>query len=271
MHTLLATELYSKPSTSFQYLHRTSFHPPHTLRSILKSQFIRIRRICTDIDDYWNHSQQFITFLKSRGFHNTILNKICQDIANILRRNLFRNINGTLLNALLTPNKSNRIPLVTTWHHKLSGFQSILHRHYQEMINEYPHIKFIFSEPLILSFRRNKNLRNWLVHSCSQNLLQKLISLLVTVLHVHPNEAKGCKLCPAMSNTSSITNKLTNKSCLTSGGKCNTTDTIYTAECTKHNKHLLVFLAPDIIFIGQMEKDIGRGVSRVQYLSTADQ
>ena len=24
-----ATELYSKPSASFQYLHRTSFHPPH--------------------------------------------------------------------------------------------------------------------------------------------------------------------------------------------------------------------------------------------------
>ena len=36
-------------------------------------------------------------------------------------------------------------------------------------------------------------------------------------------------------------------------------------------KHLLVFLAPNIIFIGQMEKDIGRGVSRVQYLSTAEQ
>ena len=38
-----------------------------------------------------------------------------------------------------------------------------------------------------------------------------------------------------MSNTSSITNKLTNKLCLTSGGKCNTTDTIYAAECMKHN------------------------------------
>ena len=37
------------------------------------------------------------------------------------------------------------------------------------------------------------------------------------------------------------------------------------------NKHLLVFLAPNIIFIGQMERDIGRSVSRVQYLSTADQ
>ena len=66
-HTL-ATELYSKPSASFQYLHRTSFHPPHTFRSILKSQFIGIRRICTDINDYWNHSQQFITVSKSVVF-----------------------------------------------------------------------------------------------------------------------------------------------------------------------------------------------------------
>ena len=36
-------------------------------------------------------------------------------------------------------------------------------------------------------------------------------------------------------------------------------------------KHLLVFLAPNIIFIGQLEKNIGRRASGVQYLSTADQ
>ena len=163
-HTL-AIELYSKPSASFQFLHRTSSHPLHMFCSILKSKFIRISGICTDINDNWNHSQQFITFFKSHGFHDTILNKICQDTADTLRCDLFRNINGTLLKALLTPNKSNRIPLVTTWHHKLSGFQSILHRRYQEMINEYPHLRRIFSKPLILFFRRNKNLWNWVMHS----------------------------------------------------------------------------------------------------------
>ena len=155
-HTL-ATKLYSIPSASFQYLHRTSSHPPHTFRSFLKSHVIRIRHIYTDIDDYWNHSQQFIAFFKSRGFHDTILNKICQDTANTV---IYSEINGTLLNALLTPNNSNRILLVTTWHHKLSGFQSILHWCYQEMINEYPHLKCIFSKPPILPFRRNKNLWN---------------------------------------------------------------------------------------------------------------
>ena len=38
-----------------------------------------------------------------------------------------------------------------------------------------------------------------------------------------------------MSNTNVITNKLSHKSCYTSGGKCSTTHTIYTAECTRHS------------------------------------
>ena len=103
------------------------------------------------------------------------------------------------------------------------------------MINEYPHLKFIFSEPHILSFRQNKNLRNLLVHSC---LTRPIPNNHFTRGHSTPclsKRGKGCKLCSAMSNTNSITNKLTNKSCLTSGGKCNTIDTIYAAEYTKHN------------------------------------
>ena len=58
----LISELCSKPTAPFQYLYRTSYHPPHTFRSILKSQFICIRRICSDIDDYWSHAERFSFF-----------------------------------------------------------------------------------------------------------------------------------------------------------------------------------------------------------------
>ena len=46
-HNILASQLYSKPTSAHQYLQRNSFHPPSLLKSIPKSQFIRIRRICT--------------------------------------------------------------------------------------------------------------------------------------------------------------------------------------------------------------------------------
>ena len=48
----LSTNLYCKPSSAHQYLNKQSSHPPHTIKSIPKSQFIRIRRICSFIDDY---------------------------------------------------------------------------------------------------------------------------------------------------------------------------------------------------------------------------
>ena len=37
-----------------------------------------------------------------------------------------------------------------------------------------------------------------------------------------------------MSKTNFITNIQSSKTCFTSGGRCNTSDTIYAAECTKH-------------------------------------
>ena len=60
----LVTELYAKPSASFQYLHRTSYHPPHTFRAMKKSQFIRIRRICITLEDHWAHATKFISFFQ---------------------------------------------------------------------------------------------------------------------------------------------------------------------------------------------------------------
>ena len=96
-------------------------------------------------------------------------------------------------------------------------------------VNEFPNLKYVFPEPPILLYRRNHNLHNLLVRSrftppsssrptsSSSPCLSKW--------------GKGFKLCHSMSNTNFITNI---QSCFTSGGRCNTSDTIYAAECTKH-------------------------------------
>ena len=52
-HNVLVSQLYSKPTSAHQYLQRNSFHPPSLLKSIPKSQFVLIRRICTHLSDYW--------------------------------------------------------------------------------------------------------------------------------------------------------------------------------------------------------------------------
>ena len=230
----LISELYSKSTASFQYLHRTSY-PPHTVHSILKSQFIRIRRICSDIDDYWFHAERFRDFFRSRGFKVISINKIVNDIAKTPRQTLFKSQNDTDTNLLLTSWKSSRIPFVTTWHKKLSGFQSILHSRHGEMIEQFPNLKRIFREAPILFFRRNRNLRNQLVHTSLTTGTGKCFEQSGYSTPCLSKRGRGCELYPFMSNTNIITDKLSHKSCHTSGGKCSTTGTIYAAECTRHS------------------------------------
>ena len=59
----LSTTLFAKPTASYQYLHAKSSHPFHTMKALPKSQFVRIRRICTFTTDYWKHANTFINFL----------------------------------------------------------------------------------------------------------------------------------------------------------------------------------------------------------------
>ena len=100
------------------------------------------------------------------------------------------------------------------------------------MINEFPNLKCVFPEPPILSYRHNHNLRKLLVRSRftppSSNRPTSNSSPCLS------KQGKGCKLRHSMSNTNSITNIQCSKTCFTSGRQCNTSDTIYAAECTKH-------------------------------------
>lgn len=47
----LGTRVYFKPTDTHALLHKTSHHPKHTYRGIIKSQLIRFNRICARHED----------------------------------------------------------------------------------------------------------------------------------------------------------------------------------------------------------------------------
>ena len=59
----LYTELNSKLASAHQYLHRTSFHHFSLIKSLPKSLFIRIRRICSKLSDYKTTQMYLFTIL----------------------------------------------------------------------------------------------------------------------------------------------------------------------------------------------------------------
>ena len=48
---VLSTSVFYKPTDSHSYLHYSSCHSPSTKNSIPYSQFLRLRRLCSDSDD----------------------------------------------------------------------------------------------------------------------------------------------------------------------------------------------------------------------------
>ena len=50
--TVLHTKVFLKPTDTHQLLKKSSFHPRHVAKGVLKSQVLRFKRISTSYDDY---------------------------------------------------------------------------------------------------------------------------------------------------------------------------------------------------------------------------
>ena len=64
----LSTTVFSKPRDAHVYLHPKSFHPEHMIRSIPKSQFLRLCKICFDSSDYIKESKEYLNFFIKQGY-----------------------------------------------------------------------------------------------------------------------------------------------------------------------------------------------------------
>ena len=59
----IETDLYTKPTDKHQYLLVSSCHPQHTKRAIPFSLALRLRRICSNPDNYKLRTNELIDYL----------------------------------------------------------------------------------------------------------------------------------------------------------------------------------------------------------------
>ncbi len=127
----LTTSLYSKPTASYQYLHRNSYHAKHVTNSLPKSQFMRIRRICASIHDYDVHANRFVQYFMKRNYHQKPLLTMMKEVREMNRETLL-----TYKKRDTTAN--NRIPLVLTYNHKLEGIGRAIRDTYELSLMKFP-------------------------------------------------------------------------------------------------------------------------------------
>ena len=103
----ISTTLHKKPTDSHGYLHYNSCHQVHIKNSIIYSQFLRYKRICTRNTDFIDHSRELTTYLLHKAYPIKVITKQCNKVNKIPPTTLLIQKQQTSTNCL---------PLVQIYH-----------------------------------------------------------------------------------------------------------------------------------------------------------
>ena len=154
----LYTSVHYKPTDSHSYLLYSSSHPSHFKNSIPYSQFLRLRRLCSEDSDFSLKSEEMCEFFDKRGYPASVVEAGHHRARQIDRQS-----------ALQTSQKenNNRIPFTLTFHPHNHAVKSIILKNFKLLQND-PDTGRIFLQPPLISFKRYKNIGNFLVRSAFQ-------------------------------------------------------------------------------------------------------
>ena len=151
---VLSVDLYTKPTDTHQYLSASSCHPRHCKSAIPYSQALRIRRICSSEENFVRHANELQSHLIHRGYNRSFVHQ------QIVRAGAICRIDALAPRSKRT--KSNRVPLVTTFHPNLPNLRRIT-KSFFPLLHTSSRLKQAIPETPIVAYRRPKNLRDLLV------------------------------------------------------------------------------------------------------------
>ena len=139
----LDLKVYFKETDTHALLHKTSFHPPHSYTGIVKSQLLRFHRICTQQEDFKGACKTLFSALRKRGYTRTFLRKAQKTFLEVKERD-----------------NAPKIALVTNYSTQSRIANAKIKRNYENRADGLlPQYK------IISAYRKNKNLKDYLVHS----------------------------------------------------------------------------------------------------------
>lgn len=215
----LGTTLYAKPTASYNYLHHNSYHVSHVKNSLPKSQFLRIRRICSTLADYDMHASKFVQYFVKRNYNQEYVKQKSDEVRAMKREDILeyrtRNVEAS----------AKRIPLVITHHHKFTGISKVLQNCFKRVTSQSKEFTKVFPQPPLVAYRRANNLKDRLVRA-NHHKVKKDTAIRSSTKSFIDNQ---------MNDSGSITNAISGRSCKIPGGSANTRGCIYAAECKKHS------------------------------------
>ena len=225
------TDLFTKDTDKHQYLHVTSSHPNSIKRAIPYGLGIRIKRICSDPEDYSVRRQEVKSHLRKRGYKDHLIEEQLKKVDTINRDQLLNYKQKT---------ENNRVPLVITFSKALPNVHRILRKN-MKTLHRSERLKQIFQTPPIVAFKRDKNIKDILVHK-KHNLM----------FYKSTNECtpcgQSCALCSHVIKTDNFTDNDGNEYKIQGNINCKTVGVIYNIICSHCNKLMYVGQTGDSLY-----------------------
>ena len=143
------------PTDISPLLHAQSFHPINCKTGIIYSQALRYRRIISDNNEFEKQLQVLRRTLIKRGYNIGRINEIFNNVRLLSRDNLLQYQDRPPTHVL---------PFVVPFNWNTLHIGRILHLHWHLIQND-ENLQEISMLTPIMAFRRQKNIRDLLVHS----------------------------------------------------------------------------------------------------------
>jgi hypothetical protein len=223
----LYTTLYCKPTDSHNYLLYESAHPKHTKSSLPYSQLLRIRRICSHIEDYDTNAVLIGSHFIKRGYPPHLVEEA---IITVRRKD-----RGSLLCPSVRDNSENpeKLFIINTFTPNDQGLKHIV-KHNWSILGRTHTTTHLHNHRLIFGHRRNKNLRDILVRA---RLPQMSPTKRDKTRPLHICSTYNCRYCPKIDHTGTIISTSTGKEYNTRKiVSCKSNNLIYCITCSKCKK-----------------------------------
>ena len=152
----LETDIYTKPTDSHAYLHHSSCHPQHCISNIPYSQFLRLRRICSNTEVFDVRAEEMSGHFLARGYAREKVEEAKLKVRDLSRSDTLKgrpNIPNSRPPFVITHNPSN--PPLRQWFTDLQSY----------IVEPSNRMARVLPRPPIVGERNCKSLRNLLMPS----------------------------------------------------------------------------------------------------------
>ena len=210
------TSVHYKETDSHSYLQYESSHPLSTKNSIPYSQFLRLRRLCSDEDEFQRKCTEMTQFFTARHYPKAVMDQALKQVESVTRYDALHDhakdqTERPVVSLLYHPqNLPVRRILLSNWH-----------------ILEGSSAKTFDRKPLV-AYRKDQSLKNLLVKSAPRSQQQQPPG-------TRPCNNAKCIVCPYLCPDLTITGPKKTMA-VTRSFSCTTSNLVYAITCTTCSK-----------------------------------